>query len=198
MSNGIGRRLLALAFAVVLQTSLAGCAFQQHEVAITAAAPVIQSRAGEGVKVALRVFDDRDTKTVGQRGAGMVGADIKATMLMNHLQTEVTKGLVAQGFTVLPSGSTEADASLLVSLRSFKFFIEMGFWTGANNVAISIKADANRAGKSDLNAYQFDSEERSMVVPTGAGIDEALNAGLSDVLKQMFADQAMVNFLAGH
>lgn len=193
MGNWFRCVLSAVAFTV----ALTGCAFQRHEVAITAAAPVIQSRAGEGVKVALRVFDDRDTKTVGQRGAGMVGADIKATTLLDHLQTEVTKGLTAQGFTVLPAGSPEADASILVSLRSFKFFIEMGFWTGANNVAISIKADANRAGKNYMNAYQFDSETRSMVVPTGAGIDDALNAGLSDVLKQLFTDQSLIGLLAG-
>lgn len=175
---------------------LQGCTFTQHDVALTANAPPIQNNVGKGTKVALRIFDDRETQTVGQRGAGKIGADISVSDLVTHLEREVKTGLESQGFEVLPDGASDADARLTVALRAFKFFIETGFWTGANNVEIMIKAEAERGEQAYLNTYRFDSETRSLVVPDGSKIDTALNAGLSDVLTQLMADKDLMTFLS--
>jgi uncharacterized lipoprotein YajG len=175
---------------------LQACTFTQHEVAFYPSMQPIESTIGEGTNIGFRVYDDRDSQTVGQRGAGMVGADINASSIMLHLDSELRRGFTAQGFKIVSSEDPSADAKLTISLRSLKFFIETGFWTGANNVSVAIKADGNRDGDEFRNSYNFDSEERALVVPDGSGIDQALNAGLTDVLTQLFADSELMKFLA--
>ena len=111
---------------VLCAMMLSACAFTAHEVEITAKAPTGTSSVGAGIAVYLQVIDDRDSPVVGQRGAGMQGADITAPQLMPTLVRELTAGLEAKGFRVL-SSDAGADVELEARMRAFKFFIETGF-----------------------------------------------------------------------
>lgn len=174
-----------------------GCAFTPHEVQMNAMAPRLASDIGAGITVGLRFVDDRESSTVGQRGAGMQGADVSASSLLSHVDVQSRQILADKGFTVTDyNNNEEADVKLTISIRAFRFFIETGFWTGANNVDVIMKSEARKGMDDFENTYRFNNEERILVVPDGDGIDQMLNAALLDVLTQMAADRDLYKFLA--
>ena len=89
--------------------------------------------------------------------------------------------------------------SVTVFLRSFKWHTQMGFWTGGENVHVSIKADAInfKTKESLVKTYQYDHEKRVLFVSFGEEITRRMNAGLSDVLAQLFSDDELMRFLTG-
>lgn len=183
------------ALLISLTMLVSACAYTPHDVQIDAQAPAINSDAGQGKKLGLRIFDDRPSTTVGQRGAMNIGADITADQLMDRFEEEVTDAYAAQGFEIVDYNNPSADARLEASMRNFNFFIESGFWTGANNVDIVIKADAKNGRRTYAETYRFQSEERMLVVPDAESISTSLNAGLSDVLTKMTTDSQLRNVL---
>jgi uncharacterized lipoprotein YajG len=156
---------------------LSACAFTPHEVKMTASAPTETSTIGKGITLNVEVHDDRDSPVVGQRGAGMHGADITAPQVIPTLEREFKAGLEAKGFTV-QLGSVGADAEIEARLRAFKFFIETGFFVGAENTSVVVAIEARKSGREYNRTYRVSDEEATMFVPEGASIDEKLNAPL--------------------
>ncbi|MCA8929436.1 MAG: hypothetical protein KDC18_15335 [Alphaproteobacteria bacterium] len=183
-----------LAFAIILPLLATSCAFTPHEVAVTAKAPATPSDIGKGTTIALETLDDRETLVVGQRGVGMQGADITARQVMTALKTQLETGFRAKGFDVTDQSDGQRP-EVEARLRSFKFFIESGFFTGAENVDTAIAIEARKNGKRFHQIYRSSSENRTLVVPGGATIDQKLNASLTDVLQQIFADNTLMRFL---
>jgi len=174
---------------------LASCAFTPHEVSIVAHAPTDVSSVGEGVSFYLQVIDDRESLVVGQRGTQMVGADITAGQIIAVLERELMAGFEAKGFTVSIS-DTSGDVEVEARLRAFKFFIETGLWTGAENTSVVIAIEAKKLGKDYDRTYRSSSEESIMFIPGGDSIDAKLNATLSHVLSQIMSDEKLMAFLA--
>ncbi|MDE0058702.1 MAG: YajG family lipoprotein [Defluviicoccus sp.] len=175
---------------------VSACAFTPHEVEISATAPKSESTIGAGVTVALQVIDDRESTVVGQRGAGMLDADITVKDILSVLNTELTEGLKANGFKVGVPGST-ADAEIEVRLRALKFFIESGFFTGAENTSVVLAVEAEKRGQDFDRTYRSSSEKRTIFIPGGGSIDAKLNAALTDVLGRIVRDRKLLDFLAG-
>ena len=125
----------------------------------------------------------------------MMGADITVKDIVPALERELKKGLEVKGFTV-PSAKSNTDAKFKARLRAFKFFIETGFWTGAENTSVVINVEADKRGKDFERIYRFNTEERIMVIPQGSSIDQKLNFALSDILAKIMLDTELMNFLA--
>jgi uncharacterized lipoprotein len=174
---------------------LSACAFTPHQVAVTAQAPTEPSTIGQGITLHLEVLDDRDSTVVGQRGAGMQGADITAPQIISTLERELKAGFEAKGFRVV-STDAGADAEVEARLRAFKFFIETGFWAGAENTSVVIAVEAKRQGDDYDRTYRSSSEDEIQVVPEGSAIDVKLNATLSTVLNQIMSDNKLMGYLA--
>ena len=185
-------RILAI-FALL---SLAGgCAYTPHDVSMTATAPIYSTEIGSGSTIGLRFIDDRDSKTVGQRAVGMTGADISANNIGLYLEDQLEEIFKRNGFEVVDYNDATGP-KVTISLRTFKFFIEQGFWTGANNVDVSMKADARNDNGDYLKNYSYTQEERIVVIPDASGIDAMMNAALSDVLTKLSVDADLMKFLA--
>jgi len=180
---------------VMCAMMLSACAFTPHEVEITAKAPTEASSIGAGISLYLEVIDDRDSLVTGQRGAGMQGADITAPLLMAALERELTAGFEAKGFRVL-SSDAGADVEVEARMRAFKFFIETGFFVGAENTSVVIGIEAERLSDDYDRTYRASSEEAAMFVPAGSSIDGKLNATLEHVLSQIMSDEKLMAFLA--
>ena len=189
------RRFSRIAVCFAALATASACAFTPHEVSITAEAATTPSSIGDGVSVAFSVVDDRDDLVVGQRGVGMQGADITANGLIPAVEKELKEGIEAKGFRVISMGEA-ADADFTANLRAFKFFIESGFWTGAENTNVAIRVEAKKGNRDFKRMYRSDSENRAMVVPTGEAIDAKLNAALTDVLTKILEDEELMKFLA--
>ena len=124
----------------------------------------------------------------------MQGADITVNNIIPALETELKEGLEAKGFTVV-SSKDSADAEFQANLRAFKFFIETGFWTGAENINVVIKVEAEKGTDDFERNYRVSEEDRTMVIPAGEVIDDKLNAALEVVLSKIMADEELMAFL---
>ena len=184
---------VTVCFAALVTAS--ACAFTPHEVSITAEPSTTPSSIGDGVSVAFKVVDDRDDLVVGQRGAGMQGADITANGIIPAIEKELKEGIEAKGFRIVSMGDA-ADADFEANLRAFKFFLETGFWTGAENTNVAIRVDAKKLDREFVGMYRSNSEERTLVVPDGEAIDTKLSAALSEVLTDILEDRELMKFLA--
>lgn len=174
---------------------LSSCAFQAHTVRLQPTVPVEYSSEGRNVIVELQVFDEREDTVVGQRGAGTMGADITVADLVPTVERELKKGLEARGFTVANPGQ-KAGAELEAKIRAFKFYVETGFWTGAENTSVVISVEAKKHGFDYDRTYRTGSEERIIVISEGATIDQKLNAALDEVLTSIIRDENLMKFLA--
>ena len=184
--------LAALALVVM---GMAGCVWTPHQVDLTAVPQRVgESKIGEGARIKVVVIDDRDQRVVGQRGVGAVGSDISSPQLLTHLERQVKRGFQDRGFVVVPDNE---HAKVTVFLRSFKWDTQMGFWTGGENVFVSIRADARNAMTKEemVKTYHYDDERRVLVVAFGDEISKRMNAGLTGVLDQLFSDDVLMRFL---
>ena len=184
--------------AVLLSLALlAGCTWVPHQVQLTAAPPPAANRVGAGVSVHVAIIDDRGRRTVGQRGVGAIGSDITAPAVMDYLTRQVTQGFQDRGFALV--SRTEAETIVTVSLRSFRWDMSLGFFTGGEEVYVSVKAEGRRMATQEerTRTYQYDHETRAIFVAHGTEISEKMDAGLSAVLADLFSDEPFLRFLAG-
>lgn len=111
------------------------------------------------------------------------------------LERELTSGFDAQGFRVVDAGAP-ADAQVKARLRAFKFFVEYGFFLGAENTDVVVGIEAASGGDEIEHIYRASDEVPAMFVPGGEGIDQKLNAALAYVLSQIMKDKELMTFLA--
>lgn len=184
------------AIAIVLSSLLlAACALNQHDVAMELNAPVEASTLGTGVRVSLRVEDDRDDLVVGQRGYDSQGADITADDVIPTLEREIAGGLEAKGFTVVSQGEA-ADAELWADLRNFSFVLESSLFSGSQTINVVLRANVEKGGKELQRTYKLNEEEVRWIAPTASGLNEIMSDALSRVMAQMMSDRELMSFLA--
>lgn len=175
---------------------LSGCVWTPHDLQLHATTQPTASDIGQGTRLFFRFIDDRDDTTIGHRGVATVGAKISAADLPSVFEARLRDSLEKKQFQLVGSDQ-DADASITYRLRSFKFDIEQGFWTGGSNAAAALAVDADRKGHTYANVYRYNSEERIFAVPGGDAIDGQMNAAMNDLLRKADADTALDQLLAG-
>lgn len=185
-----------LLLAIALLAS-AGCAFNPQTANIKPAVNVLSSNDGKGVTVAIRVVDERPSKSLGRRGTAYgAAAEITAAQdIAAVIQSEITAGLKQKGFNPVDESAT-ADARLAIEVRLLEYSTSTGFWTGGVNIKSTLKGVATKGGKTYEKMYRTDKEERVMVVPTAETNEKWINGALSEVLTQLLDDNGLVMFLA--
>lgn len=186
-----------LLFALCAMVFTSGCAFQAQKATLAPTLTVAPSTVGSGTSVALRVVDERPSKSLGRRGtaygaAAEITTDQDVAALIHE---KVKRGLARKGFSVIDQGASE-DSSLTLELRAFEYSTAQGFWTGGVNIDGAIKAIAVRDGDTYERMYRTDDEHRVVVVPTAEQNNEWMNTSLSDLLTQVFEDVGLFRFLA--
>src|SRR5687767_9630048 len=102
MENHNTRYLLPVLLGMLF--TLTGCAFNPQTANIAPIVTVMNSSEGNGVTVAVRVVDERPSKSLGRRGAGAYGAAAEITAaqdLATVVQKEITDGLAKKGFVAV-------------------------------------------------------------------------------------------------
>jgi uncharacterized lipoprotein YajG len=181
---------------LLIAACVSACAFTEHDTVPRSAALAAPSDIGQGTKVYFRFVDGRDDTIIGHRGVGGNGAKITARQLPAQVESSLREALVKKSFQLVPA-EQGADAALTYYLRSFKFDLSMGFWTGGENSAAALQVNARRQGRTYDQVYRYDNEKRSIVVPTSEQIDDQMNACLTAVLEKAYGDSALDAFLAG-
>ena len=176
---------------------LSACAFTPHNVTVDPKVTMADSDIGNGTRVYFRFVDERDDTVVGHRAAGTMGAKVTADNLPHVVETTLRDGLVKKHFT-LSDQQAGTDASVIYRLRSFKFDIETGFFTGGRNSAAALAVEARRGERSYDKVYRFNDETRIVFLPGESEIDQQMNGALSDILDKALSDTDLDRMLAGH
>lgn len=185
------------AFLVFLLLLVSGCAFTPHNVNLALGQPkTAHSDSIKGTTIRLRVVDERDEDDLGRRGAGIAAAKVEAPDLMPRFTRAVKDGFRAKGYA-LTTNPVEADADLVVALRSLKFQESAGFFTVGAEVDATILAEAERGSEDFRNQYRSSDEDRQFAISFGEGIDEQINIVLNEVLAQLLTDHRLDAFLTG-
>lgn len=176
---------------------LSGCAFSPQKANLNPTPSVGSSEVGAGVTVAVKVTDERATKSLGRRGTAY-GAAAEITSAQDVavvVQGSIVDALRKKGFA-----SSDYNASsptrLVIEIRFLDYSTSQGFWTGGVQVQAALKATAHNAGKTFDKMYRSEKEERVVVVPTAATNEAWINERLTDVLNQLVNDTELLNFLA--
>ena len=184
----------------MLLTSLAlvvgACAFTPHELAVKPAVEPAASDVGQGTRVFFRFVDERDDVTIGHRSVATVGAKISSSDLPGIIEAQLRQSLMKKQFQLTDS-EPAGVAEVTYRLRSFKFDIESGFFSGGRNASAALAVDARRGDRSYTTVYRYNSEERILFVPAGNEIDAQMNAALNQILVKADADESLMHLLAG-
>jgi uncharacterized lipoprotein YajG len=183
---------------VLVLVTLGGCAFTPQKAALAPVVSVATSSEGKGVVVAVRVVDERPSKSLGHRGGGYgAAAEITSTEdVAMVVQKQVVEGLKKKGFEIVDYDDAK-DPRLTVEVRLLEYSTSMGFWTGGVAIQGAIKAVASRGGKTYDHMYRSEKKERVVIVPNAKTNEGWINSALGDVLSQMFDDAVLVKFLTG-
>ena len=157
---------------------------------------VVSSSEGTGVAVAVRVTDERPSKSLGRRGTGIGdAAEITAAQdLAAVVQKEIIDGLKKKGFVAVDD-SGASSTKLSVEVRLLEYSTSTGFFTGGVHIKGALKAVASKNGKTYEKMYRTEKEERVVIVPTADTNEKWINEALGDVLKQLMDDGGLTIFL---
>ncbi len=186
------RWFLASAAAV----GLTACTFTPHELQVKPTVDPSASDIGTGTRVFFRFVDERDDVVIGHRGVATVGAKISSSDLPAIIEAQLRQFLTKKQFA-LTDAEPAGAASVTYRLRSFKFDIESGFFTGGQNASAALAVDAKRGDRTYTTVYRYNSEERILFVPAGVQIDNQMNAALNQILAKADTDENLTHLLAG-
>ena len=184
---------LSAAAAIVL---LIGCAHNPQQARITASVDVPNSAEGANVFVAVRVVDERPSKSLGRRADayGPSGEITSPDDLELVVQRQVTSALRMKGF-IPTEASRDSVNSLTVELRLLEYSVSQSLTFGLH-VRGAVKVVALRSSERYEKIYRAEVEERVFVVPPPEVNERLINDALGKTLNEIFVDSQLFSFLA--
>jgi len=181
---------------ITLCAFFSGCAFNPQKANVSPTVAVMASSEGKGVSVAVRVVDERPSKSLGHRGTAYgAAAEITSVQEISFIvQREISAALQKKGFTVVEYNDS-ANPRLAVEVRLLEYTTSQGFWTGGVQIKGALKAIAANGSRTYEKMYRSEKEERVVVVPTAETNERWINDSLSDVLNQLLNDNSLFSVL---
>ncbi|HEY6530614.1 MAG TPA: YajG family lipoprotein [Cellvibrionaceae bacterium] len=171
-------------FILLLVIGVSGCTFNPQAVSISPDLKPTGVIHGEGKNVVVTVSDERASQSLGQRGAGNVGADLTVQGdLTEIIQSSVESGLQKQGFNLSNAGS-----SLKVEIRNLDYKFLTGMWSGTIRTECGLKAICSAGGKSYDKFYRGKYEKSVQVAGTSAENNTYVSSSVSDAVNQLIND----------
>ena len=173
-----------------------GCAFNPQKANVSPTVAVMPSSEGKGGSVAVRVIDERPSKSLGHRGtAYRAAAEITSAQELSFIvQREISAALQKKGFSVIEYAD-DANPRLTVELRLLEYTTSQGFWTGGVQIKGALKAIAANGSRTFEKMYRSEKEERIVMVPTAETNERWINESLNDVLNQLLNDNILFSVL---
>ena len=184
-------------FLVFLLSLLGGCALTPQKVLVNPDVRVIESEAGKGKTVALKVTDARPDKILGYRTTRLDKDSIILTDsdIAKVVQEKLYEGLKKKDFNVdvLSEG---APRSLRVEVKTLQYSAPTGSWTGGIRIIATVNAVVKNGDMTYENLYEVENKERVIIKPSQEKNEELINKTLADVLQRMLQDQKLIALLA--
>ena len=190
------RSLHCLASAVLPGVLLCGCAWVHQDARLKLDPAITPSSAGRGATVAVRVFDQRRTKTIGYRGVDSKDASITTDQDVAALfQAKILEGLARKGFNAVPYGE-QPGRLLTVEIRQIEYKTDMDFWKGIIQVEAALNAWSIRDDARHERIYRGQRRDTTMEAPRAKTNERLINGAISDAVQNLLEDERLVRFLA--
>jgi uncharacterized lipoprotein len=188
-------RLFAIA---LLATSLSACALSPQMIDIVPKPEVVTRNAGNNEAVRVSTLDQRSSPAFGTRG-GVYG-DTSLIRAGNDMPGAITlavrQGLQQQGFNAYNPGGQASD--LDVRIVEFSYVPEEGSVVNRVEVKAELHAIArNQRGDEFRGVYRAGNTYEQPLTPTASRNQMMLNEVLDRALRQLLADDKLLNFLSG-
>jgi uncharacterized lipoprotein YajG len=173
-----------------------GCQSTPQEVNFSPTPDVVSSDAGKNATVAVRVIDDRLSKSLGSSdGTEITGAQD----LVAVVKQQVIDGLRKKGFNPVSIYYEEGKSPrLTVEIYQLEYSTLRGGGVAKFYIKGAVKALAVRADNAFERMYRtVNGEERIWTSPSAKDREQWINEALSDVLRQLLEDPELLRFLAG-
>lgn len=181
----------------MLSLFFAGCAYVPQQVSITPGIHVINTNTGKGLKITVRVKDERPSKSLGHRGDNYGrGAEITTTQNIEGLVTaEILKGLKKKGFDIAEY-KVKHERELIAELRHFEYSTSLGFFTSGVHVNGALKIICKNKENEFERMYRIENEEKVVVTPGAKANERIISEGMSNLLEKLLSDNELLSFLA--
>lgn len=177
---------------------IGGCAITPQQVNLLPTLTVLNSVEGTGVTVAVRVVDDRPSRTLG-RLVGSSGGVVEVSsphQVAVVVERCLVDGLKKKGF--LPVDFEDGiNPRLTVEVHLLEYVAFQSFPAGRAIIKGALKAVAVRGKSTFESSYRTDREERFVSMPTAEKTERWINSVLGEAVSQLLSDPGLLKFLAG-
>ena len=187
------KALLPCALAAAL---VCGCAWKPQSATLQPAPNITPSTVGNGVTLAVRVIDKRQSDTIGYRGLDSQNAAITTTQnVATVFQEKIIKGLVRKGFSASPFEG-QPGRLLIVEIRQIDYTTDMEFWKGIVKTEAALGASMIKDGVKFEQFYSGKRTENTVEAPGAKTNERLINGAISDALQRLFEDENLIRYLA--
>ena len=190
--------MIRLISAVLLASTLSACALSPQMIDIVPKPDVVTRNAGNNEAVSVSTVDQRNRQEFGTRG-GVYG-DTSLLRASNDMPGAITlavrQGLQQQGFNAYnPAGGA---SELEVRVVEFSYVPEQGSVVNRVEVKTELHAVArNNRGDEFRGVYRAGNTYEQPLTPSAKRNKMMLNEVLDRTLRQLLADDKLLNFLSG-
>ena len=183
--------LIRYTFILALLMSI-GCT-THHQVFLNPSLPIHDSKIGNNIPVSLYVEDIRQSNIIAKWQKGLRKFSISAQNdLKDIFLAKIQQGLKKMGF--IPKVRTRASkTSLKVDILNIKSKYTVSPRMNVR-VKTNLRATCNNDGRKYSNLYSA-KKSRIGITPATFPNENLLNASLSELLGEMFSDQALLSCL---
>lgn len=187
------KAFIPCALAAVL---VGGCAWKPQSATLQPAPNITPSTVGNGVTLAVRVIDKRQSDTIGYRGLDSQNAAITTTQnVATVFQEKIVEGLVRKGFSASPFEG-QPGRLLIVEIRQIDYTTDMEFWKGIVKTEATLGASMIKDGVKFEQFYSGKRTENTVEAPGAKTNERLINGAISEALQRMFEDEHLIRYLA--
>ena len=188
--------LKALVYCALAAALVGGCAWTPQTATLKPAPTITPSTLGNGVTLAVRVIDKRQSDTIGFRGVDSQNAAIKTTQNVAALfQEKIIEGLRQKGFSAAPY-QDQPGRLLIVEIRQIDYTTDMEFWKGIVKTEATLGASMIKDGVKFEQVYSGKRTENTVEAPGAKTNERLINGAISDALQRLFEDDHLIRYLA--
>lgn len=181
---------------VTIAGLFAGCAWVHQDATLKLDPAITPSSIGRDATVAVKVLDQRRSKTIGYRGLDSKNATITTDQDVAALfRAKIVEGLSRKGFNAVPHGE-QPGRPLTVEIRQIEYKTDMDFWKGIIQAEVAISAWSVREDASYERIYHGQRKDTTMEAPGAKTNERLINGAISDALQNLLEDERLIRFLA--
>jgi len=173
-----------------------GCAWVHQDATLKLDPAITPSSIGRNATVAVKVLDQRRSKTIGYRGVDSKNAAITTDQNIAALfQVNIVEGLARKGFNAVPYGE-QPGRLLTVEIRQIEYKTDMDFWKGIIQAEAAINAWSVREDARHERIYRGQRKDTTLEAPRAKTNERLINGAISDAVQSLLEDERLIRFLA--